>query len=100
MKKIQDWILKLPKVKKLSTRQYQIMELMCLGATTKEIAKTLGGAPSTIETHVKIIFEKLSAKNRSNAVFIFARLIFDQKDAIDDHEQAEPCATSREHLMI
>ena len=100
MKQIQDWILKPPKVKKLSTRQYQIMELMCLGATTKEIAKTLGGSPSTIETHVKIIFEKLSARNRSNAVFIFARLIFDQKDAIDGHEQTEPCATSREHLLL
>ena len=79
MKNLSEWAKKEPQTKKLSERQYQIMELMCLGNTTKEIAKKLGGSPSTVETHIKIIFEKLSATNRSNAVFIFARFFFNQQ---------------------
>jgi DNA-binding CsgD family transcriptional regulator len=63
--------IKKAEIKKLSEKQTKIMELMCVGATTKEIARIVGGAPSTIETHIKIIFEKFQAKNRCHAVLIY-----------------------------
>jgi DNA-binding CsgD family transcriptional regulator len=59
--------------KPLSSKQMEIMRLLCEGRTTKEISKEIGGSPNTIETHIKAIFYKLNAKNRSHAVFIFSK---------------------------
>jgi DNA-binding CsgD family transcriptional regulator len=59
--------------KPLSSKQTEIMKLLCEGRTTKEISKQIGGSPNTIETHIKAIFYKLNAKNRSHAVFLFSK---------------------------
>ena len=59
--------------KPLSLKQTEIMKLLCEGRTTKEISKQIGGSPNTIETHIKAIFYKLNAKNRSHAVFLFSK---------------------------
>jgi hypothetical protein len=75
------------------------MELMCVGATTKEIARILGGAPSTIETHIKIIFDKFGAKNRIHAAFLFAMYLATTQEPFNLQE-AERLLASIQHQVI
>jgi LuxR family maltose regulon positive regulatory protein len=52
----------------LTTRERAIIEFIARGQSNKEIARELGVAPETIKTHLKRIFQKLSAESRAQAV--------------------------------
>ncbi len=52
---------------RLSDRQRDVLELMVEGRTTKEIARTLDLAPSTIKTHLAHIMAQLGVHNRIEA---------------------------------
>ncbi len=52
----------------LTARERSIVEFIAKGQSNKEIARELGVAPETIKTHVKRIFQKLSAESRAQAV--------------------------------
>jgi LuxR family maltose regulon positive regulatory protein len=52
----------------LSPRQYDILILIALGRSNKEIARITGITPETVKTHVKNIFTKLSVEKRAQAV--------------------------------
>lgn len=52
----------------LTSREMQILRGIAKGHTTKRMAKDLGLAPPSIETHLHNIFRKLSATNRGEAV--------------------------------
>jgi DNA-binding NarL/FixJ family response regulator len=52
----------------LSHREKQILALVMLGRTNREIARTLFLAESTIKTHLSSAFRKLDARSRSEAV--------------------------------
>ena len=52
----------------LSPRQCEILRLIALGRSNKEIARTTGITPETVKTHVKNIFVKLSVAKRAEAV--------------------------------
>jgi DNA-binding NarL/FixJ family response regulator len=56
------------KVAPLTSREMQILRGIAKGHTTKRMAKDLGLAPPSIETHLHNIFRKLSATNRGEAV--------------------------------
>jgi DNA-binding NarL/FixJ family response regulator len=58
----------------LSARESQILQSVAYGATTKEVARTLGISPHTVKTHLERIFEKLGANDRAQAVAIAFRL--------------------------
>lgn len=47
----------------LSTREYEVMKLLTEGRANKEIAYTLGVAPSTVSTYRNRILEKLGAED-------------------------------------
>ncbi|MFT5681269.1 MAG: FixJ family two-component response regulator [Myxococcota bacterium] len=47
----------------LSTREYEVMKLLADGRANKEIAYTLGVAPSTVSTYRNRILEKLGAED-------------------------------------
>jgi two-component system, NarL family, nitrate/nitrite response regulator NarL len=51
----------------LTNQQIKVLEHLVEGKTNKEIAKSLGVAPSTINFHVDSILERLDARNRSEA---------------------------------
>jgi len=46
----------------------QILRAAAKGHTTKRMAKDLGLATSSIETHLRNLFKKLGASNRGEAV--------------------------------
>ena len=52
----------------LTDRERSIVSFIACGHSNKEIARELGVAPETIKTHVKRIFQKLSAETRAQAV--------------------------------
>lgn len=53
---------------RLTDRERAIVGFIAAGNSNKEIARELGVAPETVKTHVKRIFNKLSAETRAQAV--------------------------------
>ena len=57
----------------LSTRQSQILDLMCKGMTTKQIAYHLQIKPTTVDTYIRRLFEKLGVNSRVEVVALAFR---------------------------
>jgi DNA-binding NarL/FixJ family response regulator len=57
----------------ITNRQRQILQLLADGESTTVAARRLGLSEETIKTHMKNIFARLGAKNRSHAVAIGLR---------------------------
>ena len=55
----------------LTNREFEVMELICDGLSNNEIADKLIISTNTVKAHVVSIIEKLQAKNRTSAVYIF-----------------------------
>ncbi len=53
----------------LTQRETEIVKLIEEGLTYKEIAERLGISIHTVHTHIKHTYEKLQAKNRSDAIY-------------------------------
>ena len=58
---------------KLTGRENEIMELMSKGFLNKEIAIRLSISKKTAESHIRRIYIKMQARNRSNAVSMFVK---------------------------
>ena len=54
----------------LTHREREVLELLRLGITNKEIAAALSVAPGTVKTHLREILDKLGAMSRTEAVSI------------------------------
>jgi DNA-binding NarL/FixJ family response regulator len=54
----------------LTNREMQILSLMRMGRKNREIAHELRIAESTVHKHVQNIFEKLHARNRTEAIYL------------------------------
>ncbi len=51
----------------LTRRETEVLTLLALGASNKDIARDLGVRPSTVERHVTNLYRKLGAKGRADA---------------------------------
>ncbi len=58
------------KIRNLTEREREILHLMRLGHKNREIAKELSIAESTVHKHIQNIFEKLHARNRTEAIYL------------------------------
>lgn len=61
----------------LSNRELEVAQLMAQGLSNKEIALRLVVGTETVKTHVKNIFAKLGAKNRTEAALMINNLQLD-----------------------
>jgi DNA-binding CsgD family transcriptional regulator len=52
----------------VSSREWEVLQLLAAGNSNKEIARHLGVSPNTIKTHVSRLFEKLRARRRTEAI--------------------------------
>ena len=52
----------------LTPREMEILELICLGASNKDISHSLGISYQTVKNHVTAILHKLGVKDRTQAV--------------------------------
>lgn len=59
-----------PPVQELSKRQAEILEAITRGLSNEDIAAMLGISVPMVKEHVKILFEKIGAANRAEAVAI------------------------------
>lgn len=59
-----------PSPRPLTGREQQILNLMRRGQKNREIARELSIAESTVHKHVQNIFEKLHARNRTEAIYL------------------------------
>jgi LuxR family maltose regulon positive regulatory protein len=55
-------------VERLSPRELEVLELIGLGMTNKEIARQLVVSPGTVKAHTSSIYRKLDVANRTEAV--------------------------------
>ncbi|MFL5661647.1 MAG: response regulator [Ktedonobacteraceae bacterium] len=58
------------KARTLTEREREILNLMRLGHKNREIAQELSIAESTVHKHIQNIFEKLHARNRTEAIYL------------------------------
>ncbi len=58
---------------KLTQRQQEVLDLMALGKSNKEIADELGLTTGTVKMHSSRIFKSLNVQNRTEAVAKFAK---------------------------
>jgi len=63
----------LEKLKMLSKREMEILELISHSMTNEEIADKLFISPKTVKTHLRNIFQKAGIKNRVEAALLYAR---------------------------
>ena len=65
------------KIKELeiTSREYEVLELIAKGFSNKEIAEDLFLSESTIKTHVSSLLVKLNAKRRTQAIQIAKELL-------------------------
>lgn len=58
----------------LTSREWEVLDLLCSGGTTDEIAEALVLAAETVRSHVKNVLRKLSVGSREEAVALAAEL--------------------------
>ncbi|RLL50639.1 DNA-binding response regulator [Mariprofundus sp. EBB-1] len=54
----------------LSLREQDVLELMAIGHSRNDIAKSLQLSPHTVTTHIKHLYKKLGVHSRTEAVFV------------------------------
>lgn len=54
----------------LTPREREVLDLLCRGLANKEIARELALQESTVKLHVKILYRKIGARNRTHAALI------------------------------
>jgi two-component system, NarL family, response regulator LiaR len=58
----------------ITAREFEILELIAVGMSNREIAERLFVSENTVKTHSSRLFDKLSAKRRTQAVQIAKEL--------------------------
>ena len=58
----------------LTDREWEILDLICAGSTTREMADDLFLSTETVNSHVKRILRKLGVHSRGDAVEAAAQL--------------------------
>jgi DNA-binding CsgD family transcriptional regulator len=69
-------------VESLTAKELQIMELISLRKSNKEIAELNFVELSTVKTHINNIYCKLGAKNRKEAISTYYQCVFQQKSTL------------------
>lgn len=59
-----------PLAEKLSPREVQVLKGLCEGKANKEIARDLGIQEPTVKLHMKTLYRKIGAHNRTQAAMI------------------------------
>jgi len=62
-----------PPISELTARQLEILESVTRGLTNQDIGRMLGISPTAVKQHLSVIFGKLGAASRSEAVAIALR---------------------------
>lgn len=72
----------------LTPREWEVLDQMSLGRSTRQIADELVLSAETVRTHVKNLMRKLGARSRQEAVELGAR----ERQAVDGEPATQPVA--------
>ncbi len=70
MTQAQDDVSNNPLAEKLSRRELQVLQGLCEGKSNKEIARDLDLMEPTVKLHVKTLYRKIGAANRTQAAIL------------------------------
>ena len=73
----------------LTTKEVEILNLVKLGHTNNEICAELGMSSGSVKSHMQLIFAKLQAANRVDAVIRAIRAGYLSADGVEGHEVRE-----------
>jgi NarL family two-component system response regulator LiaR len=76
----------------LSSREWEVLDLICAGTGTRGIAADLGLSVETVRSHVKRILRKLGAHSREEAARMAAQMLAHRTVPVED----EPGQVGRE----
>jgi DNA-binding NarL/FixJ family response regulator len=62
-----------PLESRLTSREWQVLELLAQDLTTRQIARRLSLSPSAVRSHVAAVVRKLGVESRQDAVDLFRR---------------------------
>ncbi|HWC80106.1 MAG TPA: response regulator transcription factor [Pseudonocardiaceae bacterium] len=62
-----------PRARRLSNREYQVLQLVADGLPNQAIAESLFVSVETVRTHIKSVLRKLEARDRAHAVAVAFR---------------------------
>lgn len=66
-------------IQSLTKKERKILEALATGQSNREISKHIGVSPNTVKFHLSNIYEKLSVKNRTQAIaFYFSNSVATQ----------------------
>jgi DNA-binding NarL/FixJ family response regulator len=80
---------------KLTPRQQQVLQLLSLGMSNKEIARALRIAESTTKIHTAMLMRALGVRNRTEAAFKAGKLLSAMEQTLNDAAGA-----SEEHGLL
>ncbi|MCA3543812.1 MAG: response regulator transcription factor, partial [Rhodobacter sp.] len=64
------WNLGTPTASPLTPRELDVLRRLCRGMANKEIARDLDLQEVTVKLHVKTLYRKINARNRTHAAMI------------------------------
>ena len=79
----------------LTSRERQVLALICEGLSNNAIARRLGIAPTTVKVHVSKILRMLNVTNRLNAVLRIRSWGLIERP-VDHEERAQPTVHARQ----
>ena len=73
----------------LTVRQQEVLKLIVLGRSNKEIARILKLGPGTVKVHVSALFGKLGVRRRAAVAVAGARLISSARPGVERSSSAQ-----------
>jgi NarL family two-component system response regulator LiaR len=80
----------------LSSREWEVLDLICAGTGTRGIAADLGLSVETVRSHVKRILRKLGAHSREEAAGMAAQMLAHRAVPVEE----DPGALGREERRV
>ena len=68
-----------PLAEQLSEREMQVLDGLCRGLANKEIARDLEITEPTVKLHMKTLYRKVGAANRTSRVSLRCAYVYDQQ---------------------
>jgi DNA-binding NarL/FixJ family response regulator len=70
-------------IQELSNTEYEIMKMLAMGKTAKEIANETFRSENTIRNHRQVVFSKLNCSNIAEATSMFMKHVFLHSEEMD-----------------
>ncbi|MFD7657244.1 response regulator transcription factor [Actinosynnema sp. NPDC059797] len=80
---------------RLTRRQQQVLDLLTEGASNRRIARMLHITEQTVKAHLHIVYDKLGASDRTEAVVIAMNRRLVPSGIRPDGDQPQPAAATR-----